>query len=300
MSLLDAMRMFSSNEVAEKWFTEQRWPNGLECPNCGSGRIQEKTKHPTMPHRCRDCRKYFSVKTGSVMEGSNLGFQTWAIAICLLATSLKSVSSMKLHRDLGITQKSAWHLAHRIRETFLDPAPDMFEGPVEVDETYMGGKRRSMPNSKRKQLTGRGTAGKTAVVGMKDRLSNGVTAKVVQSTDVTTLDDFVESNTAEDAKVYTDDSSSYFSVDRDRETVNHSKGEYVRGEADTNGVESFWSMLKRAYKGTFHKMFPQHLQKYVTEFAVKHSIRESDIIDQMAIIAASMRDKKLRYKDLVG
>ncbi|MCY4461737.1 MAG: IS1595 family transposase [Albidovulum sp.] len=138
MSLLDAMRMFSSDEVAEKWFADQRWPDGIECPHCGSRRIQEKTKHPTMPHRCRDCRKYFSVKTGNVMEGSNLGFQTWAIAIYLLAKSLKSVSSMKLHRDLGITQKSAWHLAHRIRETFKDPGPDVFEGPVEVDETYMG------------------------------------------------------------------------------------------------------------------------------------------------------------------
>ncbi len=165
---------------------------------------------------------------------------------------------MKLHRDLGTTKKSAWHLARRIRETFLDPGPDMFEGPVEVDETLMGGKRRNMPDSKRKQLTGRGTVGKTAVVGMKDSDSNGVAAKVVQSTDAATLVGFVESNTAEEAKVYTYGSSTYFSVDRDREAVDHSKGEYVRGEARTNGVESFWSMLRRAHKGTFHKMRPQH------------------------------------------
>jgi len=149
-------------------------------------------------------------------------------------------------------------------------------------------------------LTGRGAVGKTAVVGMKDRDSNGVTAKVVQSTNAKTLVGFLESNTAEEAKVYTDNSSTYFSVDRDRETVNHSAKECVRGDVHTNGVESFWSMLKRAHKGTFHKMSPQHVQKYVTEFAGKHNIRESDTVDQMGIIAAAMRDKKLRYKDLVG
>ncbi len=135
----------------------------------------------------------------------------------------------------------------------------MFEGPEEVDETLMGGKRRNMPDSKRKQLTGRGTVGKTAVVGMKDRDSNGVAAKAVQSTDAATLVGFVEANTAEDAAVYTDDSSTYFSVDRDRETVDHSEGEYVRGEAHTKGIDSFWSMLKRAHKGAFHKMSPQHM-----------------------------------------
>ena len=176
----------------------------------------------------------------------------------------------------------------------------MFDDPVEFDETYMGGKRRNMPNSKRKKLTGRGMVGKTAVVGMKDRDSNGVAAKAVQSTDAATLVGFVESNTAEEAKVYTYGSSTYFSVDRDRETVDHSKGEYVRGEALTNGVASFGSMFKRAHKGAFHKMWPQHMQKIVTEFAGKHNIRESDTIDQMGIIAAAMQDKKLRYKDLVG
>ena len=199
MSLIDAMRRFPSNEAAEKWFSDVRWPDHISCPNCGSNRIQEKTTHPTMPHRCRDCQKFFSVKTGTVMEGSNLGFQTWAIAIYLLTTSLKSVSSMKLHRDLGITQKSAWHLAHRIRETFLEPSTDLFEGPVEVDETYMGGKRRNMPKSKRKELTGRGAVGKTAVVGMKDRDTNEVKAKVVQSTDAPTLTGFVEEGTSESA-----------------------------------------------------------------------------------------------------
>ena len=157
-----------------------------------------------------------------------------------------------------------------------------------------------MTDSKRKQLTGRGTVGKTAVVGMKDRDSNGVAAKVVRSTDAPTLVGFVESNTAEEANVYTDGSSTNFSFDRDRETVDHSEGEYVRGEARTNGVESFGSMLRRAHKGTFHKMRPQHMQKIVTEFAGKHNIRESDTIDQMGIIVAAMQDKKLRYKDLVG
>ena len=300
MTVMDAMKTFPSDEAAEKWFMSQRWPDGINCPHCGSSRIQEKAKHPTMPHRCRACRKFFSVKTGTAMEGSKLGYQTWAIAIYLLATSLKSVASMKLHRDLGITQKSAWHLAHRIRETFARPEPPSFEGPVEVDETYMGGKRRNMPKSKRLQLTGRGTAGKTAIVGVKDRQSNKVAAQVVQSTNQPTLTGFVEASTAEGAKVYTDDTSAYNPLDRDRESVNHSAGEYVRGEVHTNGVESFWSMLKRAHKGTFHKVSPQHMQKYVAEFAGKHNIRESDTIDQMGMIAAGMSGKRLRYGDLAG
>ena len=145
-----------------------------------------------MPYRCREkeCAKRFSPKTGTVMEGSKLGFQVWMIATFLLSTNLKSVSSMKLHRDLEIAQKSAWFLAHRLRRA-LDRDGDMFAGPVEVDETYIGGKRKNMSNAKRRELAdagaGRGAVGKTAVVGIKDRETKNVRAKVVESTDKPTL-----------------------------------------------------------------------------------------------------------------
>ena len=139
MSLVEIIRIFPDDAAAERWFTKVRWPDGAYCPHCGSVNVQDGTKHKTMPYRCRDCRKWFSVKTGTVMQSSKLGLQVWAVATYLLTTGLKGQASMKLHRDLGITQKSAWHLAHRIRETWVKKNEPM-AGPVEVDETYIGGK----------------------------------------------------------------------------------------------------------------------------------------------------------------
>ena len=223
------------------------------------------------------------------------------MAIFLCLTSLKGVSSMKLHRDLNITQKSAWHLAHRLRKA-LEPHGSMFSGPVEVDETYMGGKRANMSNAKRKELagTGRGAAGKVAVVGVKDRASNRIAAKVVERTDKPTLQGFVVKHTAPGATVYSDEASAYEGLPYEHESVKHSAAEYVRGMAHTNGVESFWSILKRAHKGIFHKMSPKHLDRYVTEFEGRHNIRERDTIDQMGSVVLGMDGKRLMYADLTA
>ena len=254
-----------------------------------------------MPYRCREkeCKKKFSVKTGTAMQSSKLGYQDWLYAYYLFATNLKSVSSMKLHRELGITQKSAWHMAHRIRKAWSQHQDDPFWGPVEADESYFGGKRRNMSNQKRKELTGRGPVGKTAVVAVKDRPTKQVRAKVVADTTAETLQGFVLGNTEEGAQVYTDDSSSYGSLEH-HETVRHSLQEYVKGEVHTNGVESFWSMLKRAHMGTFHRLSKQHLHRYVEEFAGRNNIRDLDTLAQMAHIADRMIGKRLRYQDLVG
>ena len=302
LSLVEIMRMFPDNETAEAWFVEKRWPNGIHCPSCGSTNIQTGAAHK-MPFRCRErqCRKRFSVRLGTVMEGTNLDYQTWAVATYLCLTSLKSVSSMKLHRDLNITQKSAWHLAHRLREAYgRDGAA--FEGPVEADETYVGGRRRNMQKAKRRELNGRGTTGKSIVVGVKNRWTNEVRAKVVPSADAPTLQGFVRENTEPGAMVYTDEAGAYRGLARDygHEAVNHGVGEYVRGQAHTQGIESFWSMLKRAHKGTFHKISPKHLDRYVAEFAGRHNVREADTLDQMAAIAFGMSGKRLRYDDLTA
>ena len=299
MSLIEAMRKFPDDATAEQWFIETRWSDGAYCPHCGSLNVQSGASHKTMPFRCRDCRKRFSVRTGTAMESSNLGYQVWAIALYQLTTSLKSVSSMKLHRDLDITQKSAWFLAQRIRETWAnDVAP--FSGPVEVDESYFGGRRRNMPKSKRKELKGRGAVGKTAVVGAKDRATNKVSAAVAEATDAETLQGFVADRVEGEATVYTDDASAYDGLPHDHDSVRHSVGEYVRGDVHTNGIESFWSMLKRAHKGTFHKISPKHLQRYVNEFAGKHNSRDQDTIDQMESMVAGMVGKRLSYRDLVA
>ena len=303
ISLVEIMRRFPNDEAAEAYFVEQRWPNGVACPHCGSTNVQSGTAHKTMPYRCREkqCAKRFSAKTGTVMEGSKLDFQVWMIATFLLSTNLKSVSSMKLHRDLEITQKSAWFLAHRLRRA-LDRDGDMFAGPVEVDETYFGGKRKNMSNAKRKELagTGRGAVGKVAVVGIKNRETKHVRAKVVENTDKATLQGFVVEHTAPGATVYTDEASAYQGLPFAHESVKHSVSEYVRGMAHTNGTESFWSMLKRAHMGTFHKMSPKHLHRYVDEFEGRQNVRENDTIDQLGAMVEGMEGKRLTYRVLIA
>ena len=258
------------------------------------------------PYRCRDCRSYFSLKTNTALAGSNLTLRQWAFGIYLVVTNLKSVSSMKLHRDLRVTQKTAWFMLHRIRETWGGGPLASFTGPVEVDEAYFGGLRKNMSNARRKELegTGRGPVGKVAVVAAKDRASNRVAARVIQYTDRETLGGFVNEHVSADAKLYTDDASAYGGTGREHETVKHSAAEYVRYldgvKIHTNGVESFWSMLKRAHKGTFHRLSAKHLQRYVSEFAGRHNIRDMDTIDQMQDVVAGLIGRRLLYRDLVA
>ena len=155
ISLNQLFKKFPDDEAARKWIEASRWPDGPLCPHCGSANVQSDIKHPQMTHRCRNCpkRRMFTVKTGTVMQSSPLGYQIWAIAIYMMSTNLKSVSAMRLHRDLGITHKSAWFLMHRLREAMKE-VQQPFLGPVEADETYMGGKRKNMSKKKRKQLKG--------------------------------------------------------------------------------------------------------------------------------------------------
>ena len=189
ITLIQLFDRFPNDEVAEQWFIEQRWPEGVRCAHCESERVKRNGGHPRMPFHCKDCRKFFSVKTKSTMESSKVGYRKWAIAIYLMSTNIKGTASMKLHRDLGVTQKTAWHMAHRIRETWTDDK-GMFTGPVEVDETYFGGKEGNK-HAKKKLHAGRGTVGKTAVVGAKDRETNTVKAEVAPLADGPALRGFV-------------------------------------------------------------------------------------------------------------
>ncbi len=221
-----------------------------------------------MPFHCRACRKFFSTKTNSALHGSKLGYRTWVLAIYILTTGIKGTSSMKLHRDLGVTQRTAWHLAHRIRTAWQGAGKlHEFEGSIEVDETYIGGLEKNRHASKRKHA-GSGVAGKIPVVAVLERESSRIHATVVPDTTKATLHGFIGATTGEGATVYTDQHSSYVGLPGvEHVAVQHNVGEYVRGQAYTNGVESFWALLKRGYEGTYHWMSEKHLNRYVAEFS---------------------------------
>ncbi|MCY4095890.1 MAG: IS1595 family transposase [Gammaproteobacteria bacterium] len=302
ISLLELTEMFPDEESAVKWFETIYWPEGRKCGHCKSENTKVVPNAKPMPYWCSDCRSYFSVKTGTVLQSSRLPMRKWAFAVYLFVTSLKGVSSMKLHRDLKVTQKTAWYMLHRLRESWKNAGLDDCLGPTEADETYVGGKEGNK-HEKDKRHAGRGAVGKTAVAGVKNRSTNKVTAKVVEHTDAETLQGFVAENAVIGSTIYTDEATAYRGLADlfDHQTVNHGAGEYVRFEdIHTNGIESFWSMLKRAHKGTFHKMSKKHLQRYVTEFVTRHNVRESDTEEQMAHVVAGLVGQRLMYEQLTA
>ena len=300
LRLLDVADMFGDEMKAMEWLAEQRWQGTPYCPHCSSTNVQCWIKHPSQTHRCRDCpsRKMFSIKTGTVMESSNLSYREWAIGIYLFTTNLKGISSIKLHRELGIGQKAAWFMLQRLRKAY-ELEVGVLARPGEVDETYMGRREQNKHRSK-KLRSERRTVGKAAVVGIKDRDRNQVMVPVVDSANKKNLHRFVEGNTDDNAQVYTDDVSTYRGMHRRHESVNHSVDEYVREQAHTNGVKSFWTLIKRGFQGIYHKISPKHLKRYVAEFSARQNARDGDIINQIAVIVAGMEGKKLTYGHLTA
>ena len=309
LPITDLMDLFPDEQAAERWFEKLRWGTSgiITCPRCLSWATKETPNRKPQPYWCKRCRRHFSAKTDTVMSGTKLGYRTWALAIHAFVSAPKGVSSIQTCRDLGISQKTAWFLNHRIREAFSDEDCDefddyeLFEGPVEVDETYVGGKARNMHVAARQRNREKPNFGKAIVVGLRDRKTKRVRAAVVTKANRKQLQRFIKDRTYRSTTVYTDEAKAYQKgLEREHGTVNHKRWQYAHGDCYTNGIESLWATLKRMHKGIYHSMSDKHLQRYLDEVCGRHNMRSKDAIRQMHEVVAGMVGKRLLYRELTG
>ena len=295
LSLVQITKMFPTDEAAEEWFVETQWPDGLQCPHCESPNVAPVKSRKPMPYRSRSCRKHFSVRTNSLMQKSRLGLRLWAIAVHLMSAGIKGTAAMKLHRDLHVAYASVCGLAHCVRETWRDEAPT-FTGPVEADETCVGGLQKTK-HADKKHYAGGATVGMTPVASVSDRATGCASADVVPNTTGPTLRTFVRERTHPGALVYTDKPTACRDLAY-HQTVGHGIGQWAAGRAHTNGLESFRSLMKRGLHGTYHRMTARHLHRYARDFDGRHSQRALDTIDQMRRMVRGLESNQLTGAEL--
>ncbi|WP_213980157.1 IS1595 family transposase [Sphingomonas sp. dw_22] len=296
-TLFQMMAAFPDEQSAIDHFTAIRWKDGAFCPLCGSTRVYHFSDRRT--HKCGDCRKRFSIKVGTIFEDSKIELRKWMMAIWLITSHKKGIASTQLAKDLGVTQKTAWFMLHRLRhavrtQSFNRP----LDGEVEVDETYVGGKASNRHKGDPKN--GPGTSGKVAVIGALQRGGKAV-ATVIDRTDTRTLDIFVHAVVDPSATISTDEHSGYRHLGRTftHGVVRHSAGEYVSGDTHTNGIEGFWSLLKRQIVGIHHFVSPKHLNAYVAESTWRFNLREMGEGARVNALLAETNGR-LRYKELIA
>jgi transposase-like protein len=303
-TLQEAIIYFSNPDVALDFAVSIRWPDGVKCPRCGSCRVSFTAKRRVWT--CEDCpkRQQFSVKVGTIMEDSPLPLDKWLTAIWLISSAKNGISSYEIHRALGITQKTAWFLSHRIRLALQSGSLEKMSGEVEADETYIGGKARSM-NAKQKRKRGRGTGGtgKAIVMGLLQRHAKGskVRVKHVQNAKRPTVQGEIRQHVQPGSQVFTDALRSYNGLERDyiHQAIDHAVC-YAKGKVHTNGLENFWCLLKRCLRGTHVSIEPFHLFRYLDEEAFRFNNRTDKDGGRFLKAVDGMAGRRVTYRQLIG
>ncbi len=300
ISTFQLFAMYPDAESARLYLESRLWPEGAKCPACHSGKRITIRKDGF--YRCNACKLDFTIRTGTIFERSHVPLHKWLYAMYLLVTARKGISSVQLHAEIGITQKSAWFVLHRLREA-CGGKLEKLRGMVEIDEAYFGGKEANKHEHK-KLKAGRGTVGKTAVIGMRERGGRTI-AKPMKNTDAKSIQTEIQNNVESGAALFTDEHASYEGLAGDsfqHETVNHSAGEYSRGQANTNSIESVWAVMKRGVYGVYHQISTKHLARYVDEFTFR--LNDGDVarhtLGRLDSFVGAIVGKRLTYKGLTA
>lgn len=301
-TLLEAAQAFADEQFCINLIAAMRWADGQAvCPKCGDKNNHFMASRKVWQCKNKECKKQFSVKVGTIFEDSAIKLEKWMLAMWLIVNAKNGISSYELHRALGITQKSAWFVLHRIRTAMTVGSIEKLSGEIEMDETYIGGKSYFMHKSKRERLKmTRGYKQKTGVMGMVQR-GGKVRAKVIKIADTETCQTAIAENIEAGSTVITDDAGGYRNMTDEytHEVINHAV-EYVRGNVHTNSIENFWSLLKRTIKGTYISVSPAHLQKYIEEQMFRYNERETNDQIRFVRLLESISGKHLTYSSLIG